>query len=223
MSHKGTELAVLALERPAVMARGVQQRVQFNRREVGERVHFEITPNVLDGVEFRCVRRKEMRMQSLMAREELTGNFSTMGLKAVPNQGNGTGELLQEYVEEVDDGGRVYVGVGVKPEIQVNVVPGGRHAKRRDHGHFLMRTRALIEQRRLAAWTPRAANQWGHQHAALVNKRKPGLQARGFFLMRGHWVLTQPWIKSSSRSTARRVGFWGLQPNEWSNRPIWST
>jgi hypothetical protein len=42
-------------------------------------------------------------------------------------------------------------------------------------------------------------------------------------LMRGQSTFTHRWIAASSRSRARRSGFWGLQPSLRSTRPIWST
>ena len=214
---------MFALERPPVMARGVHQRVEIKGRKVCQGIHFKVAPDVFDGIEFGCVGREEMRMQARVAREKLARGLRAMSLKTVPNQDDGPGKLLQEYAKKIDDSTRIDVGVGVKPEIQVEILPRGRYAKGRNHRHFLMRARTLIEQRRLASWAPRAANQGRHQDATFVDKDEPRLQARGFFLIRGHWVLTQPWMKSSLRSTARRAGFWGLQPNEWSKRPIWST
>ena len=181
MGHEGTEQVVLALQRPAVMPRGVQQRVEVKGREVGERIHFQVTPNVLNGIEFRGIRGKEMGMQSRLMLKESASDFGTVSLEAVPDQDNGAVQFLQEHAEKADDGLRVYVGVRVKPEIQVNIVPCGRHPKGCNGRHFLMRPRVLMEQRRLAAWTPRPANQRSHQHAALVNEHQPSLQARGFF------------------------------------------
>ena len=214
---------MLALERPAMMTRCVHQRVEIKRSEVCQGVHFEIAQDVFDGIELRRVGREKMRMQARVALKKLARDLRAMGLKTVPNQDDGPGKLLEEHAKKIDDSARIDVGVGVKPEIQVEIVPRGRYAKCRNHGHFLVRARTLIEQPRLGSWAPRAANQRLHQHVIFVDKDEPRLQARGFFLMRGHSVLTQPWMKSSLRSTARRAGFWGLQPNEWSKRPIWST
>lgn len=214
---------MFALERPTMMTRGVHQRFEIKRGKVCQGVHFKIAPDVFDGIEFRCVGREEMRMQARVARKKLACDLRAMSLETVPNQGDGPGELLEEHAKKIDDSTRIYVGVGVKPEIQVEIVPRGRYAKCRNHRYFLMRACTLIEERRLASWAPRAANQGRHQHATFVDKDEPRFQARGFFLIRGHSVLTQPWRKSSSRSTARRAGFWGLQPKEWSKRPIWST
>jgi hypothetical protein len=39
-------------------------------------------------------------------------------------------------------------------------------------------------------------------------------------LMQGHLCLTHCVIFSSSRSMARRWGFWGLKPSAWRSRPI---
>ena len=120
-------------------------------------------------------------MQALMGCEEFAGRLRTVGLKTVPNQDYRAGQLYQQHTQEIDDPLRIDIRIGVKSKIQVDVVPGRRHAERGDHGHFLMRARALIEQRCLAAWTPRAADQRGHQHATFVNKHEPGLQVGGFF------------------------------------------
>ncbi len=206
-----------------MVPRGLKQRVEVKRSKVCQRVHFKVTPDVFNGIKFGCVRRKEMGMQTRVFDKELARSLRAMGLKTIPNQDDRPGKLVQKHAEEMDDPMRVYICVGVKPEIQVDIIPRRGYAKRRNYGYFPVRPRALMEQRRFAPWTPRAANQRRHQYTAFVNKNEPGPQARGFFLMRGHSVLTQPWIKSSSRSAARRAGFWGLQPNEWSTRPIWST
>lgn len=206
-----------------MVSRGLQQRVEIKRSKVCQRIHFKVAPDVFNGIKFGCVGREEMGMQTRVFHKELARSLRAMGLKTIPDQSDRPGKLLQKHAEEMDDPIGVYICVGVKSEIQVDIIPRRGYAKCCDHRYFLMRSRALIEQRRLAPRAPRAANQRRHQYAAFVNKNEPGLQARGFFLMRGHSVLTQPRIKSSSRSAARRAGFWGLHPNEWSNRPIWST
>jgi len=153
-------------------------------------------------------------MQLQVAREELLGDSCAVGLQAVPDQDGRAGQLLAEHTKETDHGLRVDVGVGVKTEIELYCVARGRNTERGDHRHFLVGSRALPENRRFTTRAPRPPHQRRHQYAALIDENEPCLQARGFFLMRGQCVLTQPSMKSSSRSTARRAGFWGLQPKE---------
>ena len=76
MGHEGAKQFVLALERPAMMTRCVHQRVEIKRSEVCQGVHFEIAPDVFDGIELWCVRREEMRMQARVAREKLARGLS---------------------------------------------------------------------------------------------------------------------------------------------------
>jgi hypothetical protein len=47
----------------------------------------------------------------------------------------------------------------------------------------------------------------------IFDKDEGSVQSPGFFLMRGQSFFSQVWTASSSRSTARRWGFWGLQPS----------
>lgn len=63
MGHEGAKEFVFALERPPVMARGVHQRVEIEGSKVCQGIHFEIAPDVFNGIEFRCVGREKMRIQ----------------------------------------------------------------------------------------------------------------------------------------------------------------
>ena len=62
---------MFALERPSVMARGVHQGVEIKGRKVCQGVHFEIAPDIFNGIEFRCVGREKMRMQARVALKKL--------------------------------------------------------------------------------------------------------------------------------------------------------
>lgn len=70
---------MFALERPHVMARGVHLRVEIDRGKVCQEVHFEIAPDVFDGIEFGCVGREEMRMQARVALKKLACDLGAMG------------------------------------------------------------------------------------------------------------------------------------------------
>ena len=153
-----------------------------------------------------------------MTLDEVLGYAGAMGSKAIPNQHDRTVKLTQEASQEGDDTLRIDARIAVQAKVQMDTVAARRHAQTRDGGDFFIRARSLIQHRSLPLRTPGPSHQGGHHKAAFVDKDQPGLQARGFFLMRGHVFFTQPSIASSSRSIARRWGFWGLHPNPWRRR-----
>src|SRR6266700_3092877 len=112
---------------------------------------------------------------------------------------------------QVPDSIRVDVLVWEKAEVEVKSVATRRHGQRAHTRDLLTGPAALIEDGGLAARSPGATHQRGHQKAGFIEENQMRLQPAGFFLMRGHSFLTQRWISRSLRSTARRSGFWGLQ------------
>jgi len=73
--------------------------------------------------------------------------------------------------------------------------------------------------RRLTAEGPRPPQGWDQQETAFVDEDEMGPQVLGPFFIRGHSSRFQRAIPASSRSSARRSGFWQLKPRPWSNRP----
>ena len=153
-----------------------------------------------------------------MTLDEVLRQPGAMGAKTIPDQHGRTIELAQETAQELDNALLIDARVGVEAKVQMDSVTAWRYAKSGNGGDFFVRARALMQHRGLPLRTPGPSDQGGHHEATFVEKYQPGLQARGFFLMRGHWCFTQPSMASSSRSMARRWGFWGLQPNPWSRR-----
>ena len=70
-----------------------------------------------------------------------------------------------------------------------------------------MAATALAQHRSLSTHAPRAAHQWRHEHPGFVEENDGRSQARGVFFTRGQSCSIQARMRSSSRSTARRVGF----------------
>ena len=113
----------------------------------------------------------------------------------------------------------VRFGIGVQGEVEPDPAAPRREAQSGDGGDLVVGARALEEQGRLADRGPGAPHHGRHEEAALVEKDQAGPQRAGFFLMRGHSVRSQRRMAGSSRSRARRSGFWGLQPRARNRRP----
>lgn len=162
-------------------------------------------------------------MQSWISNEQFLYFFGAMRLKTVPHDNDMTRQFLQNAPKEGYDRVCINIDIGMQAEIHAEAVSAGNNAKSADNGNFLMRTGFLIQDRSLPTRAPSSPDQWGHQHAAFVDENDIRLQFGSFFLIRGQSTLTHSLILVSSRSMARRSGFWGLHPRSWRIRPIWST
>jgi len=132
-------------------------------------------------------------------------------------------QFLQNAPKEGYDYVCINIKIGMQTKIKAETASTGSNAKCADNGNFFMRTGFLIKNRSLPTRAPSFPDQWGHQHAAFVDKNDISFQFGRFFLIRGQPTLTHSLILVSSRSMARRSGFWGLHPRSWRIRPIWST
>ena len=129
-------------------------------------------------------------------------------------------QFLQKATQEIFDGIRSNIGIGMKSKVHVETIFSGSNAECTDNRDFPMRTGFLIQERSLTTRTPGSPDQRSHQHATFVDKDDMRLQSGSFFLMRGQSTLIHSLILVSSRSTARRSGFWGDHPRSWRIRPI---
>ena len=71
----------------------------------------------------------------------------------------------------------------------------------------------VIHVRSVATPRPGPAQGWDQEEARLVDEDDVRPPARGVFFTLGHSLRIQRAMRSSSRSRARRSGFWGLNPS----------
>lgn len=188
---------------------------------VGQRIGLEVSPEVFDGIEFRGVRRQVLQMRRA-GQDALVEELALVGLEAVPDEHDGGAQLALQMLEEIHGALGVDVGIRMQPKVQSESVAGGCDAKGCDGRHLLVTAPALSQQWSLPAQTPGAAHQRGHEHAGFVQKDDRRSQARGVFFTRGQSCSIQAWMRCSSRSIARRVGFWGEKPKPCKSRLTWA-
>lgn len=231
MADEGAQQGLAPLQPTAIMTGGCRQCGKIEEGEVGQRIGLQVAPDHFHWVELRSVGRKQDRVEAGGSLEILGDSPTPMNPgcgfrgspQAVPDQDHRGMDLPAQLAKEVDDLGCGDVGLGTEPEVQLDLIAGGGHTQSSKDGDFLVGARALRQKRSVAAGRPASSNQGGHQKAGFVEENQAGSQAGGFFLARGHSCLTQRWISASSRSTARRCGFCGLQPRLRRRRPMWST
>lgn len=220
MDEEGIQEGGFSLQGPSVAAGGACEGRQIEMRRVGQRIGFQVAPGELDRIQIGGISRQEIGLGIRARGQELSGSAGAMGVEAIPQQQPGSWEFAIEVAQKRQHVPGLDVGVGVKAEIKPPLVAA--LAQDGNHGNFLVMHAALQQQGRLSARRPTAANQRSHQEAAFIEKDQPGIQLAGFFLTadqveRIHWRTV-----FSSRSMARRCGFWGVKPKAWSRRQTWS-
>ena len=117
------------------------------------------------------------------------------------------------------------IDVCVRCQVKIKSCPTsfGRYGKCCNSRHFLPAAGSLVQKRSFSSGSPTPAYQWSHQQPRFIQKNKRSFQAPRVFFTRGQSCLIQRWMASSSRSWARRSGFWGVQPIDRNKRQTWST
>jgi hypothetical protein len=211
MPEKAAQQILAALYRVGRAACSVGQRVNIEGGIIREGIGFEVGPQVFDGIEFGSVRRKVFQV-CRTRQDAFVDEFALVGLEAIPDQHDGRVQLMLKMLEEIHCELGVDVGIRMESKVQRNSIPFGQDAYCGDGRNLLMRTSALAQHRCLPTHAPGAAHQGGHEHPGFVEENEGRSQARGVFFTRGQSCSIQARMRSSSRSTARRVGFCGEKP-----------
>lgn len=220
MFHEGTKEVLFSLDRTGMRSGRGRQSLQVVGRPVGEGIPFEVPPYILHRIEFGGIPREEETMEMSHRVEKGPGFLGAVGLEMIPEKDSGRLQLPPKMAEKFDHGFRVDIGIGMETKVEMDTVTGGSYAQRSNGGNLFATAGSLVQNGSDTAGRPTASDQRGHQQTGLVEKNEKGLQAVGFFLMRGHSCWTQRWISTSSRSLARRWGIWGLHPRARRRRPI---
>jgi len=144
----------------------------------------------------------------------------TMGFQTIPDQNdrilNMATKLLQEHLHLC----AVDVCIRQQGKIKSYSSSFGGYGKSGNGRHLLIMAGSLIQQRGFSFGSPTPTHQWSHQQPRFIQEDKGGFQAPRVFFTRGQSFLIQRWMTSSSRSRARRSGFWGVHPIDRNRRQI---
>jgi len=182
---------------------------------------FEMGPDQFIGVEFRRVAREPLEVQPGTARLQCLHLGPLVNAAAVQQDDHMATEMAQQRAEKDGDLDRADVLVGMQVQIQADPAALGADGDGRDRRDLI----ALIsvpDDRGLPSGRPRPPNVGDQQESAFVEERQVGLQARGVFFTAVQRYRFQRSIAVSSRSSARRSGFWHDHFSALSTRPTWA-
>ncbi len=172
---------------------------------VGE-TSFGVGPDGLVGVELRSVGRKAFEMQPREPAADFPDPFSFVNAGVVPDHDDVPAEVAQQVPQEFADLAVPDV-CGVALEVQADAPTPGCQGDARDHGDAIMPV-AMMNDGRLTARSPGLPYRGDQEEARLIDKDDVGTQPRSVFFTRGQVRRFQRSMASSSRSSARRSGFW---------------
>ncbi len=201
--------------------RGSCQAFHVQIRIVGQGIGLQVAPDEFHWIEFRGIRGKKLNSNCREGRKKSCYRLRPVAIQSVPNHQEWFPfKLFGKLLEERENQRGVDIGVRVQSETATNPVALRGNIQGSDRRDLLVGAAPLIQDRSCPFRCPSASNQWRHHESRLVHEHQGGFQACGVFFTRGHSSLTQRRISSSSRSTARRWGFWGLHPRACRRRPI---
>jgi hypothetical protein len=180
---------------------------------------FEVIPHAFVGVQFRGVRGERFQVQPGGAAEQLLHRVAAMNPAIVEQDDEVAGDLAQQLAEErchllaLDI---VFVQLAVQRAMTTLRADGDA----RDGRDPVVRI-PMPHDRGLAHRAPGLPDRRDQEEARLVDEDEVGAQPCGVFFTRGQPERFHAAMAASSRSRARRSGFWWLQPNWCKSLPTW--
>ena len=184
---------------------------------VGER-RLEVGPDQLVGIEFRRVTGEPFHLQPGTACAQGLHVRPLVNTPAVEQHDDVTTKMTQQGAQEDRHFDVADVRVGMKVKVEAHAVPLRAHRDRRDRGD-LVASIPVPDDGGLTAGRPGPSDIGDQEEAALVGEDQMGLQALRVFFIVVQRYRFQRAIAASSRSSARRSGFWHDQPSAVSRRP----
>src|SRR5208337_4860039 len=169
-----------------------------------------MVPHAFIRVQFRGVRRKGLQVQTGGVGKKFPHRITTMDLTVVKQNDEMAMDLMQQVAEER----RHFFALNiVLVELAVQrTMEAFRADGNTGDGRDAIVTVPMTHDRRLSHRTPGLTDRGNQEESRFVDKDEMGCQPCGVFFTRGQTDRFHVVVAASSRSTARRSGFWWLQP-----------
>jgi hypothetical protein len=205
------------------MAKGLVERggqfIEVIRPSIGQGV-VHLVPDALVGIEFRCVRWESLQVKSRKAATEVADRFAFVRFAVVPNHDDVAAQMTKQVAQELAHFGLLDV-LAVQLTIQPKPATRGTDGNRGNGGDLVVLV-GVSDAGSLPARSPGTPDRRNQEEAGFVDEGEMGAQPRGVFFIRGQSRRFHSSMAASFRCSARRSGFWQLQPSEWRSRPTWS-
>lgn len=176
-------------------------------------------PHLLVGIEFRCVGREVSEVEAGHAPAHGVSRRAAMKPQAIPEHDHRAPQMAQQVGEEATDFDLADV-VMVPLVVEAEVLTEPADGETGDHRDAVVAI-PVAQERCVAARRPGAEHRGREHEAGFVYEDEVGPQPNGVFFTRGQVWRFQRAMACSSRSRARRSGFWQLHPHCARSRLTW--
>lgn len=189
----------------------LRHQVGHGVRSAVRQLGFGVPPHPLVRIQLRPGAGERLQPQPWAAPQDRAEQRSAMNRAGVPEDDDRAPEMAQELAEKGADIGRPDIGT-VELEVEAALPSPGAEREGRNNGQAIVAL-PVAEERRLAPRGPRPSDRGDQEEPGFVDEDEVGAQPRGVFFTRGQSCCFHRAIAASSRWSARRSGFCGVQPN----------
>jgi len=177
----------------------------LGRQEIANFMSFEMTPHILDRVEFRGISRKAFQDDALAGGSNVLLDQKTpMDRRTIPEDQNFARNMPLQVPEKLDDLWAFDAAL-----MNLKVKPPQRQAA---NNRKTFPVERLVQHGGLPARRPSADSRRAGAQSAFIYENDGSFLLAGLFFKAGHSTRCQRRMAFSSRSTARRSGLWQLKP-----------
>ena len=173
-------------------------------------------PGGFNGVELGGVGGQILHVKSRIFAQQIAQGLAIVDRGVVRHDDHVTAQMSEPVPQEIVDLLLSDI-LGVHTEAQAKATACWAHRQSADHRDPIV-TIVVANNGCLPDRRPSTPHGWNHHEAGFVGKDEVGTQPRSVFLTCGQRLRFHPSIFSSSRSSARRSGFWPLKPRSWRRR-----
>lgn len=188
-----------ALEDVEVVRAGIRQ------------LRFRLPPHALVRIEFGRIGGEILDAKPWRALEERPNERAAVDVAVVPDDDDRAAQVPEQMAQEFARTGCANV-VAVELEVEPTAQPAGTQREAGDDRDAVVPL-PVSQDRSLPARCPGAPHGGNQEEARFVYEDEVGVQPRGVFFTRGHSRAFHRAIAASSRWSARRSGFCGVQPS----------
>lgn len=181
---------------------------------------FRQVPDSFVRIELGSVGRERLEPKPGEAMTQVPNGGSFVGSTVIPEDDDNIPQVVEQVTKELTDLRVFDVLLGMEVIVQSKPISPRAHRDARDHRDFVPTIKMAVDGCQ-SARRPGSVDAGHQEKSTLVYEDEMGAQPRCVFFTRGHSFFFQRSIASSSRSRARRSGFWWLHFRRCMRRATW--
>lgn len=170
-----------AFDAMEVFASDLVELPDIRRSEVGQLGVFEVIPQLFDGIQFRCVGRQPLQLQSGEPPKQLTNRLAFMHIAPIPQHDDRPPQVAEQRPQEICGAHVVDILLGICAKPKRDSLSARRQTESCRQRDFVTMRCALPQDGRLSGRREAATDQRGQQEPTFVDQYKTRTLRNGAF------------------------------------------